>query len=101
MTNSNGNGRLVTRINGVLEVLHDGSIVFRVRGYAAQKRGTEVILHIVGLPTIPRIENGQSVHIDLTPYKEYLIGARVIQFPKKGHDEIRNPARSERREGAA
>jgi hypothetical protein len=100
MTEKNGNLR--TALNGVLEIVHgDGVIEFRLRSeHQIMKRGVVTILRIEGLPMIPRIEDGRSVVIDLAPYKELLLEARVVQFREKKDAKVSRDRRASH-QGAA
>jgi hypothetical protein len=83
-------GNLRTVLNGILEVIHgDGVVEFRLRSeHQIEKRGVVTVLRIVGLPTIPRIEEGKHVTIDLAPFKDLLLDARVVQFKGKEDEKI-------------
>jgi hypothetical protein len=88
MTEKTGNLRTV--LNGVLEVIHgDGIVEFRLRSeHQIEKRGVEVVLRVIGLPVIPRIEDGQHLTIDLSPFKDLLLDARVIRFKEKVNEKV-------------
>lgn len=100
MTEKTGNLR--TALNGVLEIVHgDGVVEFRLRSeHQINKRGVVTVLRIEGLPSIPRIEDGRNITIDLRPFKDLLLEARVVQFKEKKDAKVPRDRRASH-QGAA
>lgn len=88
-----GNGGLVTRLLGRLEVFHgDGVVEFRLRSESEiEKRGAVVIMRIEGLPDIPRLEDGMSILV--------MAKSDGVTFTKESYEV--SPTGRERRKGVA